>query len=143
MTTEEWRTFVSTGTRTGKLAVTRADGRPHVTPVWFLLDDASENPEVLFTTWGASVKAKALLRDPRFSLCVDDQQPPYSYVRLDCTATLTEDPTQLLHWATRLGHRYMGGSQAETFGKRNAVPGEYLVRGRVDRVVAQRGIADF
>jgi hypothetical protein len=26
------------GTRTGKLAVTRSDGRPHVTPIWFVLD---------------------------------------------------------------------------------------------------------
>ena len=34
----EWRAFVSHGTRTGKLATTRADGRPHVVPIWFVLD---------------------------------------------------------------------------------------------------------
>jgi nitroimidazol reductase NimA-like FMN-containing flavoprotein (pyridoxamine 5'-phosphate oxidase superfamily) len=38
MTEAEWRDFVMTGTRTGKLAVTRSDGRPHVTPIWFVLD---------------------------------------------------------------------------------------------------------
>lgn len=39
MTDDEWMDFVSTGTRTAKLATTRADGRPHVAPVWFVLDD--------------------------------------------------------------------------------------------------------
>ena len=34
----EWRAFVSEGTRTGKLATTRHDGRPHVVPIWFVLD---------------------------------------------------------------------------------------------------------
>ena len=29
MTDAEWRDFVMTGTRTGKLAVTRPDRRPH------------------------------------------------------------------------------------------------------------------
>ncbi|GAB2627716.1 PPOX class F420-dependent oxidoreductase [Streptomyces capparidis] len=30
--------LVSQGTRVGKLSTVRADGSPHVTPVWFLLD---------------------------------------------------------------------------------------------------------
>ncbi len=30
MTEAEWREFVCVGTRTGKLATTRRDGRPHV-----------------------------------------------------------------------------------------------------------------
>jgi hypothetical protein len=34
----EWRAFVREGTRTGKLATTRRDGRPHVVPIWFVLD---------------------------------------------------------------------------------------------------------
>ena len=38
MTDAQWREFVTAGTKTGKLAVTRRDGRPHVTPIWFLLD---------------------------------------------------------------------------------------------------------
>lgn len=38
MTETEWREFLAAGTRTGKLATTRLDGRPHVVPVWFVLD---------------------------------------------------------------------------------------------------------
>ena len=36
MTEAQWRAFVMTGTRTGKLAVTRQDGRAHVTAIWFV-----------------------------------------------------------------------------------------------------------
>jgi predicted pyridoxine 5'-phosphate oxidase superfamily flavin-nucleotide-binding protein len=38
MTPEEWRAFMMDGMRTGKLATVRKDGRPRVTPLWFVLD---------------------------------------------------------------------------------------------------------
>lgn len=145
MTEDEWRSFVLSGTRTGKLATNRKDGRPHVTPVWFLLDevdDAGGPVRVVFTTWHESLKYKALRRDARFSLCIDDQEPPYSYVMLECTAEFTDDPEVLRAWATRIGGRYMGADRAEAYGLRNSVPGEYLVRATVDRVVAARHIAE-
>ncbi|MGW7417881.1 PPOX class F420-dependent oxidoreductase [Streptomyces sp. NPDC054863] len=142
MTEDEWRTFALTGTRTGKLATNRKDGRPHVTPVWFLIDDSADAPRIVFTTWHESLKCKSLLREPRFSLCVDDQEPPFSYVMLECTAEFTEDPDELRTWATRIGSRYMGPASGAAYGERNSVPGEYLVRARVDRVVAFGGIAD-
>jgi PPOX class probable F420-dependent enzyme len=146
MSDAEWRSFVSAGTRTGKLAVTRKDGRPHVTPVWFLLDDsdpgAPHGVRVVLTTGATSLKGLALSRDPRFALCVDDQQPPYSFVLLECTAELVEDLGDLLAWATRLGTRYMGEDKGRQFGERNAVPGEYLVRGTIDRVTAYAAVSD-
>ena len=137
MSREQWLQFVLTDTRTGKLAVTRAGGAPHVTPIWFLIDTAEQGDEVVFTTGDTSLKAKALRRDPRFALCVDDQAPPYSYVLIKGEARLIEDLDEMLVWATRLGARYMGEDQAEEFGKRNAVPGELLVRGRITKVIAQ------
>ncbi len=142
MTGEQWRAFVLSGTRTGKLATNRKDGRPHVTPVWFLLDETADGrTEVVFTTWHASLKAHALRREPRFALCVDDMEAPYAYVMLDCTARFTQDPAELRTWATRIGGRYMGGELAERYGERNSVPGEYLVRATVDHVIAYEGIA--
>lgn len=140
MTDAEWRSFATAGTRTGKFAVRRKDGRPHVTPVWFLLDDSDpgvpHGVSVVLNTGHDSLKGRALRRDPHFALCVDDQQPPYSFVLLECTAELIDDPEQLLTWATRIGTRYMGPERGPDIGKRNAVPGEYLVRGRIDRVTA-------
>jgi PPOX class probable F420-dependent enzyme len=141
MTREQWLQFVLTGTRTGKLAVTRASGAPQVTPIWFLIDTTEHGDEVVFTTHHTTVKAKAFRRDPRFALCVDDQAPPYSFVLIEAEARLSEDLDELRVWATNLGARYMGKDQAEEFGKRNAVPGELLVRGRITRVTARAEIS--
>jgi PPOX class probable F420-dependent enzyme len=141
MSREEWLAFVHAGTRTGKLAVTRASGSPHVTPIWFLIDATPDGDEVVFTTATSGLKSRALRRDPRFALCVDDQSPPYSFVLIEGVATLSEDIDAMLVWATRLGHRYMGAEAAEAFGRRNAVPGESLVRGRITRVLAQAEVS--
>jgi PPOX class probable F420-dependent enzyme len=137
MSDSEWRSFVLTGTRTAKLAVVRQSGIPHVTPVWFLLDGDS----VVFTTWHESVKYKSLRRSPVFTLCVDDQAPPYSYVMLECAATLVDDSAEVRTWATRIGARYMGDEAAEAFGARNSQPGEFLVRGTINRVVTFADVA--
>ncbi|MDN3359472.1 PPOX class F420-dependent oxidoreductase [Actinomadura sp. DC4] len=138
MTTDEWRAFVSAGTRTGKVGVTTGDGAPHVTPIWFLLD----GDDLVFTTDKSGAKGVALRRDPRVSLCVDDDEPPYSFVALWGTASLSSDPGELRRWATALGGRYMGAERAEEFGTRNGVAGELLVRVRITKVVALRDIAD-
>ncbi|MCP9993619.1 PPOX class F420-dependent oxidoreductase [Streptomyces albogriseolus] len=138
MTEEEWRAFVSHGTRTGKLATVRADGRPHLAPVWFVLD----GDEVVFNTGAATVKGRNLARDGRIALCVDDDRPPFAYVTLEGRARLSEDPGELRHWAARIGARYMGEDRAEEFGARNGVPGELLVRVRIDKVLAEKGVAD-
>lgn len=138
----EWLAFVSHGTRTGKLATVRKDGSPHVAPVWFLIDTVDGVDHVVFTTGHDTVKGKALVRDPRLSLCVDVEVPPYSFVQLQAEATISEDMADLREWATRLGARYMGAEAAEAFGARNAVPGELLIRARVTKVVALADISD-
>lgn len=138
MTDDQWRAFVSEGTRTGKLSTVRADGRPHLAPIWFVLD----GDDLVFNTGKDTVKGRNLARDPRVSLCVDDERPPYAFVVCEGTATISEDPDELLKWATRIGSRYMGADRAEEFGGRNAVPGELLVRVHVDKVVALAELAE-
>ncbi|MGW1029822.1 PPOX class F420-dependent oxidoreductase [Streptomyces sp. NPDC002577] len=138
MADDEWRAFVSHGTRTGKLSTVRADGGPHVTPVWFVLD----GEDLVFNTGRESVKGRNLTRDGRVAVCVDDDRPPYAFVVLRGHAELSEDLDEVRRWATRIGARYMGEDRAEEFGARNGVPGELLVRVRIDQVVAQSGVAD-
>jgi PPOX class probable F420-dependent enzyme len=137
MTDEEWRAFVSAGTRTGKIGVTRKDGSPHVTPVWFVLD----GDDLLFTTHGEALKGRVLRREPRVSICVDDQEPPFSYVMVQGEASISEDLAELRRWATAIGARYMGAGRGEEFGARNGVPGEYLVRVRITKVISERDLA--
>lgn len=50
MTHHEYRNFLLEGTRTGKLATVRNDGRPHVVPIWFDFDGET----IVFTTVGGS-----------------------------------------------------------------------------------------
>jgi PPOX class probable F420-dependent enzyme len=138
MTPDETRSFLLEGTRTGKVATTRADGRPHVTPVWFTLD----GDDLVLTTDETSMKAKAIRRDPRVAMCVDDQAPPYSYVLIEGTATLSDDLDELRRVAAAVGGRYMGADRADEFGVRNAVPGELVVRITPTHVIARADIAD-
>ena len=78
-----WREFLlAFPARTAKLAVVRADGSPHVAPVWVDLD----GDQIVFMTSADTIKGKAILRDPRVSLCWDDERPPFSFVTVSGTA---------------------------------------------------------
>ncbi|WP_069163955.1 PPOX class F420-dependent oxidoreductase [Nocardia altamirensis] len=132
LTDPQVREFLSHGTRTGKVAFVAADGRPMVTPVWFVL----EGDELVFNTGKDTVKGRAFARDGRVSVCVDLEAHPYSSVQLQGTVTLSEDLDELLRTATEIGGRYMGADRAEEFGKRNGVPGELVVRLRPTKVIA-------
>ncbi|MFE2721989.1 PPOX class F420-dependent oxidoreductase [Kitasatospora sp. NPDC059327] len=137
MTEAEWRAFLAAGTRTAKIATTRADGRPHVAPVWFLL----EGDEIVFNTGAGTVKGRTLARDGRVMLCVDDDRPPFSYALVQGTARLGDDLAEVRAWATRIAARYMGEELAEQYGARNGVPGELLVRVKIEKVSAEHGVA--
>jgi hypothetical protein len=92
-----WKSFVlEAPPRMAKLGIVRADGSPHVAPVWVDL----------------------------------------SFVTISGTAQTSEDPVELLNWATRIGGRYMGADRAEEFGRRNGVAPEMVVRVSPSRIVA-------
>lgn len=134
-----WREFVlATPAKTAKLAVVRANGAPHVAPVWVDLD----GDQVVFMTSAETIKGKAIRRDSRVSLCWDDERPPFSFVTLAGTAQTSTDPDDLLKWATRISGRYMGLDQAEQYGRRNAVPPEMLVRVTPTAIVAKVDVAN-
>lgn len=131
ITDPEVSAFLQEGTRTGKLSYTGADGRPLVAPVWFIVEDGC----IVFNTGHESAKGRALTRDPRIALCTDLQEPPYGFVQVQGNAELSEDPGDLLRTATAIAARYVGSDRAEEFGKRNAVPGELVVRLRPTKVL--------
>ncbi len=135
---EQIRAFLVEGTRTAKVAVVRKDGSPLVTPVWFLVES---DGTIVFTTGKHTVKGQALARDPRVSICVEDDRPPFAFVRVDGVAELSEDPEDLKQWATRIAERYMGQDRAQEFGERNSAPGEVVVRVRATHVVGDADLA--
>ncbi|WP_420878936.1 PPOX class F420-dependent oxidoreductase [Rhodococcus sp. (in: high G+C Gram-positive bacteria)] len=132
------REFLTRGTRTGKLGYLSGDGRPLVAPVWFVL----EGDDVVFNTGASTAKGRSLARDPRVTLCVDLEQPPYAFVQIQGAAVISTDPDELLRVATEIGRRYMGDERAEEFGRRNGVPGELVVRVRPTKVIAALDVTE-
>lgn len=130
--------FLSAGTRTGMLGYLASDGRPLVAPIWFVVD----NGDLVLNTGKDTAKGRALARDPRVVICVDDPHPPYSFVQVQGTATLSEEPGELLDIATRTGARYMGTERAEEYGRRNGVPGEVVVRISPTKVITAFDLAN-
>jgi PPOX class probable F420-dependent enzyme len=132
MSEDQIRAFLTDGTRTGKLATTRANGAPHVAPVWFILD----GDDLVFMTGAKTVKGQALQRDPRAALTVDDDEPPYAFVLVEGTVTLSTDLSAMLPLSIQIARRYVDEAGAEHFGARNAVEGELLVRLHPSKITA-------
>ncbi|HRW38934.1 MAG: PPOX class F420-dependent oxidoreductase [Acidimicrobiales bacterium] len=124
--------------RTAKLAVVLASGAPLVAPVWV----ARDGDDLLFNTGADTAKGRALRHEPRVSLCFDDEAPPFSFVVVAGTATISEDLAEVRRWAAVIAGRYMGADQAEAYGARNGVPGELLVRVAPTKVTGQLRVAD-
>lgn len=137
MSVVEYKQFLSKGTRTGKLATVRKDGRPHVTPIWFEID----GDELVFTTWHESVKAANMQHNPRVSICVDEEIPPFAFVIVEGTVTIKEDADERAYWARRIAARYMGEELADAYGKRNSVEGELVVRVQPTKIIAEKDVA--
>ncbi|ETA04587.1 PPOX class F420-dependent oxidoreductase [Gordonia alkanivorans] len=127
------REFLASGTKTGHLGYTAADGRPLVVPVWFVLD----GDRLAFNTGATTAKGRALLRDPRVAMSVDLQEPPFGFVQVQGRVVVTEDLDEVRRIATLCGARYMGAERAEEFGARNGVPGELGVWIEPSKVIAE------
>jgi PPOX class probable F420-dependent enzyme len=111
MTPQARRAFLTSGTRTAILATTRADGRPHAVPVCFVLED----DEVLILTNEATAKGRDLQRDPRVTLVVDDETPPFAFVMIEGTAQLSRSPDDIDRVAPEIAERYDGPDAIEDF----------------------------
>ena len=55
--------FMREGSRTGKLAVTRKDGSPHVVPIWFDFDD--DTGELVFVMGKESLSVSPVIATHR------------------------------------------------------------------------------
>lgn len=132
------RDFLLHGTRTGKVAWVAADGAPHVAPIWFVID----GDDIVFNTGADTGKGRALAREGRASFVVDDQMPPFSFVKIDGSITLHDDLDEVRRLATIIGGRYMGPDRSEEYGERNGVPGELVVRLHPSKITAAFDIAD-
>ena len=93
-------------------------------------------------TGANTVKGKAMLRDPRVALLVDDERPPFAFATIEGTVSISRDLDEMLPLSIAIARRYMGDDLAEEYGRRNAVEGELLLRLRRARVTAEAEVAD-
>lgn len=136
MTTAEYFTFLTEGTRTAMVATTRPDGRPHVAPVWFVLD----GDDILFSTAKASVKGRDLRHDERVCLCVDDDRPPYGFVLVEGRTKISEDPAEIRSVSNRTALRYVGPDRAQEYSELNAGDGMIAVRIAPDVIISENNV---
>jgi len=139
MDENEINDFLIEGTRTGKLATVREDGRPHIAPIWFVWNER----KIIFGTGNDSVKAKNMRRNPQVSICVDDESPPYAFVIIQGTAKFSDNQKDILKWNTILGSRYMGEKLAEVYGKRNSVEGSLLVEVTPTKMISNKDVTGW
>ena len=138
MTPAARRAFLTEGTRTGIFATTRFDGRPHAVPVCFVLDD----DDVLFLTNGASAKGRAVQRDPRATLVVDDERPPFAFVMIEGTAEASRNAADIDRVAPRIAERYYGPDSVEDFVRFAHDALGTLIRVKPTRILALDRVGD-
>jgi len=140
MSDDEVRTFLTaTPARPAILATVRPDGRPHVAPVWYVVDD---DGTIVFTTGETTVKGRNLRRTGYGAMSVDDDEAPFSFVTLEGPVSISDDLADVQRWTGVIGGRYMGADRAAEYGERNGVPGELLVRLTPTKVVSASDVAD-
>lgn len=87
MSTQDMWDFLEKGAHVAHIGTTRADGRPHVTPVSFGAWDG----KVYAVLVGGSIKVKNLRRDPRVYISVATDERPYQFVLVEGKAKITAD----------------------------------------------------
>ena len=93
------------------LATYRRDGTVLLSPVWH---EWSDNGFTVMTGSG-DVKARHVRRDPRASIVVYDDAPPYRGIELRATARLSalDDPSVV----RRIAARYLGRDEGERYAE--------------------------
>lgn len=123
--TDDLRTWLLDDLRFPVLAVLAPDGAPVQSVMWFDLDP--ERPDViLMNTKVGRAKERFLRRDPRVSLCFEEE---LTWVTLQGTVELDDDREASMNDILALARRYR--STVNEFGGQQRV----TVRMRVERVV--------
>jgi PPOX class probable F420-dependent enzyme len=110
------------------LATYRRNGDVLLSPVWHEWRDGGLNICAL----PDDVKVRHIRRDPRASVVVYDQEPPYRGLELRASPYLLEEPSTYATVLRRIAVRYLGETEgsayADTAGERGLVirlePGE-------------------
>ena len=123
--TDELRGWLTESLRFPVLAVLTEQGAPNQSVMWFDLDP--EHPDtILMNTKEGRAKARYLRRDPRVSLCFEDE---LTWVAMHGTVELDEDRERALQDIQALAVRY-GDDPGEFDGQQRLT-----IRMKVEKVI--------
>jgi len=102
------------------LATINQDGTPQLTTMWYLLEN---DGTITMNTKVGRAKERNMRRDPRISICVEDD---YNFLTINGTVEMIDDPEIAQHDIYRLSARYHGEEKArrqmrEQFSKEKRV----------------------
>lgn len=105
------------------LSVSAGEGRaPITTPVWYAYRPGGT---VNVVTSSKSRKAVAIATEGRFSLCAQDERPPFKYVTVEGPAVAEEaDLAERLE----IAERYLGPEGGQAFMRENPEVDDIVVR---------------
>jgi len=111
------------GLHVGVLSVASPDGGgPLAAPVWYTYQPGGT---VNVSTSRGSRKASAIAAASRFSLCVQDERPPYKYVTVEGPAVM-EDASQAER--LELARRYLGPDGGDAYLAANPGGTQVMIR---------------
>jgi PPOX class probable F420-dependent enzyme len=96
----EWGRFLK-GRHVAVLGTIGTKGEPVLTPIWYLF----RGGKLLMRTGKTSKKARNIQRDPRVTVCVQDERPPYASVTIYGAATVAPEEAGL---GLKIARRYLG-----------------------------------
>jgi PPOX class probable F420-dependent enzyme len=111
------------GMHVGVLSVASDDGAgPLAVPIWYTYQPGGT---VNVSTGRSTRKARAIEAAGRFSLCAQDERPPYKYVTVEGPAVLADatDAERL-----ELARRYLGPEGGDAFIAANPGGGQVMIR---------------
>lgn len=109
----------------GVVAVERPGRAPLAVPVWYWYEPGGE---VLIWTEDTSVKYRLIRDAGRFTVTVQDDQPPYKYVAAEGELTGIEPATD--EFVRKLSIRYLGEEQGNSFTDQWLAPTSIVIRMR-------------
>ena len=111
------------GVHVGVLSVASDDGAgPLAVPIWYTYQPGGT---VNVSTGRSTRKAQAIAAAGRFSLCAQDERPPYKYVTVEGPAVM-EDATDAER--LELARRYLGPEGGDAFIAANPGGGQVMIR---------------
>jgi len=107
----------------GVLTVVAGEGRgPLATPVWYSYQPGGQ---LSVNTGSNSNKARAIAAAGRFSLCAQDEAPPYKYVTVEGPAVI--EPADLAD-RTAIARRYLGTERGDAWIAANPDVDDVMIR---------------